>query len=228
MKAPSHFVSELNLSLFTRACIFLGVIAIWTFSATILTPYWRSLVHSFVFSFSDGQRTLIRHLFFNSFANTAVAALMLIALIKFKILQPIHLRGDSYKKTIAYGLVTGTAVSIVTIIFAWAFSPNLFFVRFDIWSTLGNLFSNAGEELQYSALFFATAVLLTKRIWTGAIIVGVIFGLSHSDYPLAFRILTGVAGFLFSTSYAQTGSVLAPYIAHQLSDIILDTLLAGG
>ena len=70
---------------------------------------------------------------------------------------------------------------------------------------------------------------LRVRQWVlagpGAAVSGWAFGYTHTQFPLPLRVLTGLIGALWSWAYARTGNLLAPYVAHELSDIILDAIL---
>src|SRR6185369_17290387 len=95
----------------------------------------------------------------------------------------------------------------------------------DGWAMLGNVFSNFYEELFYRGLVFAAAWYATGSALAGAAVSGWAFGYTHAQFPMPLRVLTGVVGALWSWAYARTGNLLAPYVAHELSDIILDAIL---
>jgi hypothetical protein len=50
-------------------------------------------------------------------------------------------------------------------------------------------------------------------------------GLSHTQYPLPMQLMVVLVGGLLGWLYLRSGNLLAPWIVHQLSDMVLDAIL---
>jgi membrane protease YdiL (CAAX protease family) len=115
--------------------------------------------------------------------------------------------------TIAYGVVCAAAARMP---FAFHFDP---------WSTVGNLVSNAEEEIAARGLVFAAAWYATGRVSLAALVSGAVFGLVHEQYPLLMRLNIAAVGAFWSWVYARTGNLVAPWLAHEIFDLVLDLIL---
>ena len=152
-----------------------------------------------------------------------VAWLVLRVLAQSWRLQPLSLTRH-WRRALVDGIAGGLIAAAIAIVAAWA-SGMHFGWHLDGWGIAGNLFSNFYEELFYRGLVFAAAWYATGSVVAGAAVSGWAFGYTHSQYPMPMRMLVGVVGALWSWAYARTGNLLAPYVAHELSDLILDAIL---
>lgn len=95
----------------------------------------------------------------------------------------------------------------------------------DIQKTFGNLISNSYEELIYRVFLLLIITYAFKRISIGVLLSAFFFALVHNQYPLIGQVTVGLAGICFSLAYIRTNNICAALIAHQTSDIVLDTIL---
>ena len=91
---------------------------------------------------------------------------------------------------------------------------------------LGNIVSNSYEEFVYRFFFFWISCYLFKnKKWIPIILVNIAFGLVHDQYPIIIQATVAIAGVCFSLAYLRAKSLLAAILAHQIADMILDTIL---
>jgi membrane protease YdiL (CAAX protease family) len=90
----------------------------------------------------------------------------------------------------------------------------------------GNLFSNFYEELTYRGLIFAALLFALPNKWFAIFASGFIFTWSHTNQPLYLIIGTVLLGVGMAYPYYRTGNLLTPYLVHQISDMILDSLFS--
>jgi membrane protease YdiL (CAAX protease family) len=107
----------------------------------------------------------------------------------------------------------------------WFFAGPGFQVDVNFWKMGGNVFSNFYEEFCYRVLLFGAGLYCFRSFWPAALISGLAFGLTHTQYPFVFRLFTAGVGYVAALAYFKSRSVLAPWLAHQLSDMLLDTFL---
>ena len=178
-------------------------------------PWWGRL--------GRGEHLLVGHLFVWSLPMALVAWLVIRVLVQSWRLQPLSLTRH-WQRALADGAIAGLAASALAVVAALA-SGMHFHWHPDAWAMAGNVFSNFYEELFYRGLVFAAAWYATGSALAGAAVSGWAFGYTHTQFPMPMRVLVGVVGALWSWAYARTGNLLAPYVAHELSDLILDAIL---
>jgi membrane protease YdiL (CAAX protease family) len=108
----------------------------------------------------------------------------------------------------------------------WILTGRHFQFTVDWYSIGGNLFSNFYEEVEYRALLLPASIYLFRSKWAAFFVSALIMGLTHSDYPLFLQSGVAVASFIMAIVYYKTGNLLAPWLTHQVSDMILDAILA--
>lgn len=77
----------------------------------------------------------------------------------------------------------------------------------------------------YRIFLFSIAVYAFKNIFAGVLITAILFASVHSQYPTSMQLIVGLASVFFSIAYIRPGTLLAALWAHQLSDMILDSIL---
>jgi membrane protease YdiL (CAAX protease family) len=171
---------------------------------------------------SPGPRTLVFHAFVYTLFTAAACAVAWAALIRARVLRPPTLRLDA--STLGIGLALGIAVSLVTSI-AWRISGGTFQFVVEPWKMIGDLLSNAYEEIADRGLIFGAFLYGFRKPVVAAVLAGVVFGAMHSQYPLWLQGLIAVVGAALSIGYLRAGTLVAPWIGHQVFDMILDTVL---
>ena len=131
--------------------------------------------------------------------------------------------GPSRSRTLRAGLVA-TAAALALGSFAvlasggpvWHPSP---------WLMLGNVFSNLYEEIEYRGFLLLAFRSATRSDAAAVVISSALFGIVHGPNPVMV-IGAGLVGVIFAVAYRSSGSLAAPWLAHQVSDMVLDTIVA--
>ena len=181
----------------------------------LFQPWWGRLPR--------GEHLLVGHLIVWSLPMALVAWIVHRILVQSWRLQPLSLTRNP-RQALVDGVIAGLAATAIAVAAALASGMHLHW-HLDAWGIAGNVFSNFYEELFYRGLVFAAAWYATGSALAGAAVSGWAFGYTHGQYPMPMRVLVGVVGAIWSWAYARTGNLLAPYVAHELSDLILDAIL---
>jgi CAAX prenyl protease-like protein len=92
------------------------------------------------------------------------------------------------------------------------------------WLMAGNLFSNLYEEIEYRGFLYYALLAASDRPLLAILGASVLFGIVHGPNPV-MMVGAGLVGAIFALAYRRSGSLLAPWIGHQISDMVLDALL---
>jgi membrane protease YdiL (CAAX protease family) len=95
----------------------------------------------------------------------------------------------------------------------------------DLWSALGNAVSNLCEEIVFSGLVLLALLAVTGRRAVAVVLASLLAAAVHTQYPLELRALVAVNGALMASVRLWTGSLWTSWIAHQLSDMVIDAVL---
>jgi len=196
---------------------------VFLFRHVVFRPWYWHLFQPWWGRLPRGENLLVGHVLIWSLPMALVAWLVLRILAQSWRLQPLSLTRH-WRQALVDGSIGGLIASAVAIAAALATGMH-FHWHPDGWAMAGNVFSNFYEELFYRGLVFACAWYATGSALAGAAVSGWAFGYTHGQFPMPLRVLTGLIGALWSWAYARTGNLLAPYVAHELSDIILDAIL---
>lgn len=204
-----------------RAILFLVAIAIWWMSEQFLRPVLGDSIQEIRNYFGNG--VFVRHVLSQSLPVDIVCFLMLVTFCAAGVI-PKPQFGGSLSKVVKEGSVWGILICMPAIPlalylgFKLGFAPN--------WqSILGNIVSNSYEELTYRVFLFSIAAYAFRNIWVGILVSAVLFAWIHNQYPVSMQIVVGLASMFFSFAYIRSRNVLAALWAHQLSDMILDSIL---
>lgn len=88
---------------------------------------------------------------------------------------------------------------------------------------IGNLMSNAGEEIIYRGILFVGALSLFGKNWVSVALSAGAFGVAHWDLPYMFQAYIVVVGVVLGITYHKTQNLAVPFIAHMIADILLDS-----
>ena len=205
-----------------RIGVLLAAFAVLFGARTWLTPWVQRTFFGWTVRLDPGPALLVGHTMSWQAAHTLVVALFLILLVRFDVLKPPRL--PEWGPSLRWGLGVGLALSAVTALI-WIFIGPGFQVDINFWKMGGNVVSNFYEEVCYRVLLFGAGLYTFRSFLPAALISGLAFGLTHTQYPFVFRIFTAVVGMAVALSYWKSRSVLAPWLAHQVSDMLLDTFL---
>ena len=168
---------------------------------------------------------LAGHLIVWTLPMAIFSGIALVFLIKTRRFQPLSItRGG--RRAVVDGLL-GALFAIVVALLALPLLHLRFGFAFRGWEQAGDLVSNAYEELVARGLVFTAAWYALDSRMLAALISGLLFGLTHEQYPPLLRVLVGITGAVWSLVYARTGNFAAPWIAHEGADLVLGLILVG-
>ena len=130
------------------------------------------------------------------------------------------------RRSIVPGIAGGLLALVATIATALAFFPpgTVHWIDPNPWKIAGNVFSNFYEEFIWRGfLLFELRELI--GFWPAAVISSASWGLLHTQFPLAGQLLIVALGIGFAWLVRLTGSLWAPYVAHEVLDVIGDSLI---
>jgi membrane protease YdiL (CAAX protease family) len=97
--------------------------------------------------------------------------------------------------------------------------------HFNPFSIAGNFFSNFCEELIFRGLIFFAFYSASNNKNVGIFISGIIFGLTHEQYPWLIKGYIMIIGTLFSHLTSEKNNLIPAIVAHDVVDWILDLFL---
>ena len=192
------------------------VCLVWKYFAI---PYIQPVQRQMFAGLEGGpKRFMTNLLLYNSFLYAILSILAIFLLVKWKIFRSLSLKRN-IKSAVTEGLTAGLVILTLSMGFQLLMRSRFHFY-FDVWEFCGNLFSNAYEEIFYRGFIFVGLLYFFRRAWPAVIISGLMFGLTHTQYPLGQRLGIAVIGVAFGFLYYRTGNLIAPWIAHQVTDMI--------
>lgn len=219
--ADQGFILENKDSLQKRMSIFIVTVAIWWLSDHYLRPLLGSSIQSLRDVFGNGS--FVQNVFSQSLPVDIVCLVLFIIFRRANLIPRPQLSGK-FNIVLREGLVWGILICIPTIPLALhlgyklGFNPN--------WqSILGNIISNSYEEFTYRVVLLSISAYAFRSIWLGIIITAILFAVIHTQYPISLQIVVGLAAIFFSLAYVRSKSIFAALFAHQVSDMILDSIL---
>jgi membrane protease YdiL (CAAX protease family) len=133
--------------------------------------------------------------------------------------------GPEPRHAIRWGVVIGVALSAAVVVVGVALGEKVHFHP-DGWKMAGNIFSNYFEELIYRGLLLQAAWAMTGSRIGGVVLSSALFGWSHAhgSHAAFMAVAASVAGLVFGLAAIRTRSLGGAWTAHQISDMILDSL----
>ncbi|WP_277579740.1 CPBP family intramembrane glutamic endopeptidase [Bdellovibrio svalbardensis] len=171
------------------------------------------------FELGAAERILFSHLLI--VLEAAILVLPYLFLKKLNWIDGFHVLGNtrqSVRRGTLYGLLLFVTVVPVALYFGMRFS-----FQFSLPGVVGNLFSNGAEEVIYRGILFSAALSLFRKPWLAVAASAFAFGFGHWDFPYLFQAYIVAVGFVLGWLYLRTKSLLAPYIAHMIADILADS-----
>lgn len=209
-----------------RIFILASSFCIWFFSFRIFKPWIVSFYSNYINTFEEGSRLFLNHTFVFSTPTAILCLIWILVLNKLQLIPKILFQIN--KKAFYSGIIWGLAIAVITLIIAPLLGATYGF-HFNIWSIAGNFTSNLGEEIIFRGLLFFSlwSFLGTKPAskYFAILISGLIFGLTHEQYPWALRGYISVIGCCLSYLSSQENNLMPAIVAHDLSDWILDLFL---
>ena len=94
----------------------------------------------------------------------------------------------------------------------------------DPWSIAGNVFSNFYEEFIFRG-FLLTALAAVIGFVPAAVVTSGLWAATHTQYPLSLQVTIFVVGILLAWLTRSARTIWAPYGAHMIMDVVLDSLV---
>jgi len=223
--SANYFFADRPFSSRERWLTGIAVLLVFLLAQLVVNPAWGGWLRPRLASISSGPRVFLHHVLVYSLGRTLVCGALLVLLIRRRVFQPLTLR-RKVRVSLLQGTVAGIMIALLPLAVAVprGHVPGL---RFNGWLFAGNLFSNAWEELVFRGLVFTAVLLVLRRSLPAALLSGLIFGLSHMQYHPLQQVYVGMIGAYLALLYYHTGNLLGPWVAHQLSDTLLDSLQPG-
>lgn len=167
---------------------------------------------------------LVPHLLFYSTIMAALSAAFWVPMAKAGWL-PFPPLGN-VRRSIVPGVIAGLIAVVATLATAFAFFPagTVHWIDPNPWKIAGNIFSNFYEEFVWRG-FLLFGLREIVGFWPAAIISSASWGFLHTQYPLAGQLIIVGTGIGFSWLVRSTSSLWAPYVAHEVVDVIGDSLV---
>tara|TARA_Y100001958_G_C21246837_1_gene577625 strand:- start:6005 stop:6667 length:663 start_codon:yes stop_codon:yes gene_type:complete len=204
-----------------RVLVFSLSLATWWLTEKFVRPSSGAFIQSLRSIF--GGSAFIGHLFSQSLPVDLVCFFLLCLLCYLKILPPPQFNLN-LNKIFKEGSLWALGISAITIPLALYLGFHLGF-SINWQSILGNIISNTYEEMTYRVFLFSVSAYVFKNTGAGIIMSAILFAAVHTQYPLLLQIDVGLAAIFFSLAYLRTNSLFTALWAHQLSDMILDSIL---
>jgi len=94
----------------------------------------------------------------------------------------------------------------------------------DPWSLAGNVFSNFYEEFIFRG-FLLAALAAVIGFWPAAGVTSALWAATHTQYPLSLQLTIFATGMLLAWVVQSARTIWAPYGAHMVMDVVLDSLV---
>ena len=220
----TYFIKENKDNLLARMFLCLSSIVIAFSGAFIVTPLYVNFLLDKIVINHSGLSIFLSH-FLIGLPATLSNIIFLLYLIKKEYYKPfVSFNKDKIKKAMLYGLIGGLFISIL-ITFVWYLTGNEFKFEISLYKNLGDVFSNFYEELGFRVLVMSGFLYLFRNRLLAIMGSSIIFGLVHQQYSIGMMLLVMFDGVIYSLLYLKTRNVIAPWFSHQISDLILDSIL---
>jgi membrane protease YdiL (CAAX protease family) len=94
----------------------------------------------------------------------------------------------------------------------------------DPWSIAGNVFSNFYEEFIFRG-FLLTALAAVIGFLPAAVVTSALWAATHTQYPLSLQVTVFAVGVLLAWVAQRARTIWAPWGAHMIMDVVLDSLV---
>lgn len=172
----------------------------------------------------EGWGIFLPHLLLYTTLMAAVSAGLWFVLVRAGILPPPPL--ERFREAIPLGIIGGLLALAVSVLAAFFILPpgSVRWIAPDPWKIAGNLFSNFYEEFVFRG-FLLIGLRAVVGFWPAAILSSAAWAFLHSQYPLALQFEILGVGIGFCWLIRKTQSLWAPYIAHEVLDVLGDSLI---
>jgi membrane protease YdiL (CAAX protease family) len=164
------------------------------------------------------------HLLLYTTVMAAVSALAWWGLARARLLPPPEV-GNIGPAAVA-GALGGLVALAFTLAVVWAAFPTgtIHWIDPVPWKIAGNVFSNFFEEFVFRG-FLLVALRRLVGFWPAAVISSALWALTHTQYPLELQAVIFLVGVGFCWLAVRMRSLWAPYVAHEVLDLLGDSLI---
>lgn len=215
-------IKSLQLDLKKKIFVFISSINVWLFAFLVFKPWIVGFYSGYFKHLNEGPKLFLKHTFIFSTPTAFICLAWILLLQHLKLIPIINLKLS--KKSVFSGFVWGIGITIVTL----AIAPLLgmsYGLHFNPWSIAGNFTSNFCEEIIFRGLLFFALWSSIGSKPLSILLSGIIFGLTHEQYPWLIKGYISLIGCLLSYMTAQENNLIPAVIAHDISDWILDLFL---
>jgi membrane protease YdiL (CAAX protease family) len=118
----------------------------------------------------------------------------------------------------------GAIVLVLVVLIATGQGSAIQWINPDPWSIAGNVFSNFYEEFIFRG-FLLVALGAVIGFWPAAVVTSALWAATHTQYPLSLQLTIFVVGVLLSWMARKARTLWAPWGAHMIMDVVLDSLV---
>ena len=219
MDANARRVAPLSIG--TRLFVVTSSVLVWTLGFFGLNPAVERAAGEAMRAMPRGPALLVSHVFVFTLPTALLCGIWLSLLIRWQLVEPISFAIDGSR--VRRALVGAAAIVGATVLLSPLLGLRMH-LHLDGWSIVGNVFSNAYEELIYRGLLLFAVWSAFRNRWIAIVLSGAVFGLTHYHYPWMLRAYVAAVGVVLGWLAASRRDLATPYLAHDLSDWVLDAL----
>ena len=213
-----------RLDLKSQAIVLLALLIVYASNWWPTTPVRVGALKALHLTTYERWGIFLPHLLLYSTIMAALSAVSWIALASAGRLPRPPL--GNLRQSVMPGVIGGLLALICAVLTALAFFPpdTVRWIDPNPWEIAGNIFSNFYEEFVWRGfLLFGLRELV--GFWPAAVITSASWAVVHTQYPLAGQVLVFAIGIGFAWLVRVSRSLWAPYIAHEVLDILGDSLI---
>ena len=118
----------------------------------------------------------------------------------------------------------GAIMLVLVVLIATGQGSAIRWIDPDPWSLAGNVFSNFYEEFIFRG-FLLAALAAVIGFWPAAVVTSALWAATHTQYPLSLQLTIFATGMLLAWVVQSARTIWAPYGAHMVMDVVLDSLV---
>lgn len=132
----------------------------------------------------------------------------------------------NFRQAIVPGVLGGVLALVLTLCVVLATFPagTIHWIAPDPWKVGGNVFSNFFEEFVFRG-FVLVALRRVIGFWPAALLSSAMWAFTHTQYPLTLQLCILATGVGFCWLARRARSLWAPYVAHEVLDVLGDSLI---
>lgn len=175
-------------------------------------------------AYSGFTGAFLPHLLLYSTVEAVISALLWALLVRAGLLPPPKLGNP--RAGLLFGAIGGVLALVLMLSAAFLSLPagTIHWIDPAPWKIAGNLFSNFFEEFVFRG-FLLVGLRRVAGFWPAAIVSSILWALQHTQFPLLMQVAVAIVGVLFCLLARRAKSLWAPYVAHELLDLVGDILI---